>query len=197
MANVQITDVGTENTNPARGTSYIEGEASDGTSEHYKARNLIGNGYADYNDSTTSGTPITPSTSTWTKLTNDKAGAFTTTAYLPAGVTDLWDTTGNQFDFSELSLGDQVDIRFDLSVTTTSANQVVRQRVQFDIGGSPYNIEFDQKQVKTAGTFQVIRQVKFHMGNSGTINNPGEWQIWTDSSANVTVNGVYISVTRY
>ena len=195
MANVRIKDK-TAETEPARGSVYVLVDSAAGGSKAVLIKDLIGNGFADYNDLTTTGTPITPTTSTWTKLTNDKAGSYTNTSYLPSGVTDMWDTTGNQFDFSELSLGDQVDIRFDVSVTTTSSNQVVRQRVRFDIGGTPYNIEFDQKQVKAAGTFQIVKQVRFYMGSSGTINNPAEWQIWTDGSANVTVNGVYISVTR-
>ena len=196
MANAQITDVGTEVTNPTRSTTYIETEDAGGTSGHGNLVNLIGNGYADYNDAATSGTPISPTTSTWTQLTNDGAGTYTNTSYLPAGVTALWDTSTDQFDFSELSLGDQVDIRFDLSITTTASNQVARQRVQFDIGGSPYTLEFDHKQVKTAGTYQIIKQVRFHMGNAGTISNPGQWQIWSDASSSVVVHGVYISVTR-
>ena len=195
MANVRIKDL-TEETAIDRTADRLAIDSAADGSRYITPRNLIGNGYADYNDAATAGTPISPTTSTWTQLTNDGAGTYTNTSYLPAGVTALWDTVNDEFDFSELSLGDQVDIRFDLSITTTASNQVARQRVQFDIGGSPYTLEFDHKQVKTAGTYQIIKQVRFHMGNAGTISNPGQWQIWSDASSSVVVHGVYISVTR-
>src|SRR5574343_20894 len=61
-------------------------------------------GYVDYNDSATTGSPISVSPSTWTKLTNNKAGANTKIDALPSLVTNLWNTSTNQYVFTELPL---------------------------------------------------------------------------------------------
>jgi hypothetical protein len=78
-------------------------------------------GWADYADVATTGSPIAVS-AVPAVLTNDGLGVDTKTAYLPIGgngITQLWDTSSNGFDFSDLNVGDMVDIRMDISVIIT------------------------------------------------------------------------------
>lgn len=154
-------------------------------------------GFFDYNDLATTGSPITHNGSEgFKKLTNDGLGAFTNINYKPLGMTTLWDTTASQFDFSELSLGDMVDIRIDVDVTTTSPNQDTSIQLLLGIGGSPYTLEIDEISPKTARTKKMLSYTGIYMGDANTLNNPGEFQIDTDSNATITVNGWYLKVTR-
>ena len=63
---------------------------------------LLG-GFMDYNDTSTSSTPLTLTSNTWTTVPNDGLGPFTNLSYLPDGVTKLMDTTTGEFDFTELT----------------------------------------------------------------------------------------------
>lgn len=52
-------------------------------------------GWADYNDTLTATTPISPTINTFTKLTNNGLGTNTSTIHLPTGVTSLWNASTN------------------------------------------------------------------------------------------------------
>jgi hypothetical protein len=85
---------------------YIVTESPDGFS----------GGWADYNDTATTGSPIAV-TAVPAVLTNDGLGVNTNTAYLPIGgngITQLWNTSSNGFDFSDLNVGDMLEIRMDI-----------------------------------------------------------------------------------
>lgn len=154
-------------------------------------------GFFDYNDAATGGTPISHNGSEgYKKLTNDGAGAFTNLTYIPVGMTTLWNTTTNQFDFSELSLGDMIDLRVDIDVTTTAPNQEVVVRVTLAIGGVPYSLEVDRAVFKSAGTYKMLSYTGGYMGDANTLDNAGEVQLDTDDAATVTVQGWYCKVTR-
>ena len=154
-------------------------------------------GYADYNDVTTQTTPISPVVSTWTKLTNDKAGA-NTRLRLPAGVTDLWNSTTNRMVLTELPVDSIIDARIDLVVTTTSANQIVKVRTQLAIG-DPVQFELESTEIiyKTAGVHKVVVPTSFYIGSNAVKNNPGEFQIFSDASCTVKVNGWYFRVNKF
>ena len=42
---------------------------------------------------------------------NDKFGVYTNTTYVPTGVTSLFNSTTNQFDFSQLNVGDELKVK--------------------------------------------------------------------------------------
>ena len=101
-------------------------------------------GFFDYNDQATKTTPINvPGNLTKVIITNDGAGPFTNLNYKPTNVPNIWDTTTNFFDFTNLKLGDMVDIRLDVSVTTQTPNQQVIIDLDVAIGGSAYSIPFE------------------------------------------------------
>lgn len=151
-------------------------------------------GFANYHDVGTGSSAISLATpGTWYQLTNDAAGANSIDTYLPEGVTSLWDEVNDQLDFTELSLGDQVDIRIDLSITTSSANQEVDLRLVMGVGDmSTYNLNIGHISYKTAGTYSLIVHANVYMGNTLTRDNPAEIEIKSDATATVVVNGFYI-----
>lgn len=154
-------------------------------------------GFADYNDTATTGTPISVSPSTWTKLTNNALGT-NTLKKLPAGVTDLWNTSTNQLSLSQLPLYSTLDARLDLVVTTSGANQVVQVRTSLAIGDAiAFTLPAGEFNFKTAGAHSVVVSIPFYIGSNPVKNNPGEFQIQSDASCTVKVNGWYIRANKY
>ena len=157
------------------------------------------NGFVDYNDSTTATTPITPSSDTWTKLTNDSAGSFTLTDFLPNGVTSVWDSSADEFDFSDLANGDMISIRADVEFTTDSPNTEVGLRLSLAIGGTtPYTLQLGSDTTyKTAGTYQEVVTENIYIGNDDTRLNPAEVQVIADNaSTDIKVNGWAVFIWR-
>jgi hypothetical protein len=147
-------------------------------------------GLLDYNDLATATTPIViPNTGAFVDMTNDGLGAFTNKTYAASGVTDLWDTGTNLFDWSELSLGDQVNIRLDIEVTTTSPNQLVTVQLQLAVGGSPYTLPYSENVFKNAGVHEINRFSMVYMGDANTLNNGGKFQVSSDGNATCIVRG--------
>ena len=182
-------DVGKVNVSKGDGTSEVRKlKPSDMVSKPIRM------GFVDYNDLATQTTPISVPSGTPTVVTNDVAGPFTSTAYAPTPVTDIWDEVGNAFDFTQLALGDAVDIRFEIEVTTTSANQTVQVVLELGQGGSPYNIPFSFDLFKTAGAYTLSRYTGIYMGDANTLNNPGQFKITSDSSCTVKVAGWYCKI---
>jgi hypothetical protein len=87
-------------------------------------------GWAIYEDSQyNAGAPLTSSNAN-THLTINGLGAGTTTAYLPTGVTELWNTTSNKIIAGEL--GDAYDVRLDFKANPTTAADYAE--IVFDVG---------------------------------------------------------------
>lgn len=148
-------------------------------------------GIYDYNDSTTSVTPIAVSPSTWTPLTNDGAGAFTNKVYALRDVSDVFDTSSGLFDFSGLELGDKIEIRFNGIITTSGANQTFKLRIKAAIGtGSEYEVPFvASNEFKTAGDHETPSTGFITMLNTDTLNNGARFEIFSDASADFEVVG--------
>jgi len=154
-------------------------------------------GFFNYNDLATATVAFThDGSSGFLPLPNDGAGTLTTVVYAPTGMTTLWDVVGNQLNFTQLSIGDMVTLRVDLEVTTTTNNQWVELRVEFDIGGTPFPLTFAQSIPKTSGTYSIVKSIPFFIGNAGVRDNPSEIQIDSDAPCNVKVNGWYATVAR-
>ena len=108
-------------------------------------------GFFDYADLATQTTPISFVTGVEKKLTNDGLGSTTNKLFPPYGITDVWSSSTNACNFSQLSLGDAVGIRFDVTATTTASNQVVRAYIKLGIGTpSEYILNIFGQQIKTA-----------------------------------------------
>lgn len=156
-------------------------------------------GWADYNDLTTATTPISVTGGGgWVYLTNDEAGSFTNKQWLHPSITDVWDSTANAFDWSELEVNDTVDLRLDLDVTTVSANQAVDVALEMASGhASTYDLSITHESYKTAGTYKVNVYTAVYMGDTTTLNNPAKFKIKSDGNATVRVNGWWCRVGKH
>lgn len=161
-------------------------------------RNPLTDGFFDYNDAATAITPINLVANTYAKLTCNNLGPNTLKTFAPPGVTDIWNPTTNQFDFTQLRLGDQVDFRIDFFVTTSSPNQVVALDMMIGIGDpGAYTLSvISDRQYKTSGQKHVVQLFSVYMGDATTMNFPTELQIKSDAVATVIVSGWYCRIVR-
>jgi len=160
----------------------------------------ISGGFADYNDFATSqplGAISVTGGGAAVVLTNDTLGAYTNTQFLPEGVSRLWDPSTNNFDWSDLSIGDMVDIRIDIIVKTASTNTAIDIDLHLGAGGSAYTIPFVSEQdFKTSSNHNVAEFNSIYMGDANTLNNGGQLKISADKNCSVAVNGWYVRCLR-
>jgi hypothetical protein len=154
-------------------------------------------GFFDYNASNNLSS-VTLTVNDWNIIENDITGLYTLTSYGPTGITKVWDESSNSFDFSELNLGDMVDIRLDISVTTTSNNQEVMVDLVLAKGTpSEYRIPFVYPiTFKTAGEIGIVKYNSIYMGNNDTLIGGGNFEIRSDDAATMKVNGWYCKIVR-
>lgn len=129
-----------------------------------------------------------------TYLLNDAAGSFTTSVNRLPTKSDVWDTINNEFDFGAAGyeLGDQVEIRIDMNLTTTGANNEITTGIELALGsGGAYNILFDVRNIKSSSTLSNYTAfVKVDLGDTNTLNFPAKLFVYSDSSGDtVQVNG--------
>jgi len=157
---------------------------------------LTAHGFADYNDLATGLVALSVSSSTWTKLTNDKLGPHTKEDHLPAGVTRVWDPATNQFKFNELPINTTLDGRFDLIVTTTAANQTLDLSA-FVAVGSASAFEFPLMTsvlFKSVGTYKIAPFNGMYIGSADVRNYPTEIKVKSDAACTIRVNGWYVRI---
>lgn len=157
-------------------------------------------GWYDYNDLATQTTPIALTVAgTFYDLTNDKLGPNTRTTYAVSGVPDVWNSGTSRFDFTGLSLGDTLEIRADVTITTTAANTAIDIVLELATGtGTPVSIPLiNTANIKTASTVQLIGDRGFYIGSALTQTNPAKIKMKADATGTtVKVNGWYIRVIK-
>ncbi len=154
-------------------------------------------GFFDYADLATQTTPISFVNGVDKKLTNDGLGATTNKNYPPYGITDVWSTSTNACNFSQLSLGDAVGIRFDVTATTTASNQVISGYIKLGVGtASEYQLQIFSENIKTSGANHRVFYTKLYIGNEDIRTAPAEFYILSDNNGNVKVNGWYFQIER-
>lgn len=153
-------------------------------------------GIFDYNDLASASSPIVVTVAgSPVILTNDGLGPNTNKQHLPIGVTDVWDAINDVFDWSQLKLGDMVDIRLDIAVITTSVNTEVEVDLHLGTGAGSYTIPFiTDTNFKTTGTHPLNRFNGIYIGDANTLDNGGVFKISTDKDCTVIVNGWYCKI---
>ena len=155
-------------------------------------------GFFDYNDLATATTPISISGGAgFTFLTNDELGTFTNKLYPPSGITDVWDASTMCFDFSELPLGSRVDIRLDLTVTTSGANTQIDGALELGIGNFPYDIQWFDRFEKSSGGHPVTVTSFIYIGDANTRDFPAKFKVESDGNIDVIVHGWACSIHLY
>jgi hypothetical protein len=155
-------------------------------------------GYFHISDLATQTTPLAFLAATPLQLTNDGRGAFTNYEQAPYGVSDIWNTSTNKFEFAKLSVGDGVLFRADLSISTTSVNQNLQLYIKFGIGTpSEYDLLIDSWNEKSVITFKhFLKDVSFSIDNEDWRTAPAKIYILSDDDGSVKVNGWYIPIIR-
>lgn len=155
-------------------------------------------GIWDYQDVTTQTTPIAITlANTEYQLTNDGAGVNSSTTYKLVGVDNVWNTATNYFDFTDLTLGDSVDIRVTIQITTISPNNSVSLVLEPGIGSTPYKLYSNEIFYKTAGVHEVSMDFHIYIGNTLTLDNPAKLSIRnTDVGSTVKVTGWFVRAIK-
>ena len=183
----------------AAGALYEADGAGSGawTLPSFPLTGTLSQGVYDYNDLATATTPIALTlAATQYELTNDGAGSGTNLTYALAALPDLWDEPSNRFIFTDgtvLALGDTVDIRFDIELTTTSINTEFDMVIELGVNGTSYQLPVIlPTNFKATGTYRLVVWYGIYMGDSNTIDNPGRVLARADSTGStVKVNGWY------
>lgn len=151
--------------------------------------------FIDYNDLASQSSPV--HYVYWElKVSNDGAGPYSNLSFKPQWVTRLRNTSANQFDFSQLEIGDEVTIRTDGVVTTTANNQIYGTKIRFDIWWVPFDLIVWQTYQKAIASYPTIRVITFYIWSATMRDNPAELLFESDAAADIKVNWFYISVKR-
>jgi hypothetical protein len=123
-------------------------------------------GFAFYEDTATTATPINLSQDTWTDLTNNKAGSGTLTTHKPTYITgDLWDSATNTIDLSEVPVGKVILVRNDYDITTGAANTRMDSRLYFP--DTTKSVEFAHDLIATSGSeLRYSRTTQFFVSSA-------------------------------
>lgn len=151
-------------------------------------------GFMDYNDLATTGTPLSLLAGVPMQMSNDGAGSSTNKTYKPITVTELWDEVEDELDFSELQLGDKVLMRLDVTLIVASTNTDFDMTINLGVGGTPYTLDVARESFKSTGTYKIVEVFPVYMGDTNTLINPAELYVETDKNATLTVNGWAIFV---
>jgi hypothetical protein len=155
-------------------------------------------GYFHHNDTATHITPLNFTANNKENLTNDALGAQTNLTQAPYGVTNVWNSTTNGFDFSELSIGDTIDIRIDLSLTTLSNNQKYSVFLKVGMGSlAEYDLLICDGIIKsTSSDNHIVGEVGFSLDYAEHISAPTIIYIISDHAGSLKVNGFYTKILR-
>lgn len=155
-------------------------------------------GYFDYNDVATQTVPLNFTSGVELQLTNDTLGTFTDRTQAPYGITDIWDSTTNTFDFSELSIGDTLDLRLDLRLTTVGVNAIVKCFLRLAEGtASEYDVFIGSEYFKTAASSENNKMdLEFYIGSENVRTAPAKLILISDANGSVKVNGWYNRIIR-
>lgn len=158
-----------------------------------------GSGHIDYNDLATSINPVNIGVN-FTNIPNDGLGENSSKIYAPKGVSDIYDTVNNRYDFSDLKLGDMISFRLNLTITTTVNNQDVffaNFLGQDNPPIAPYSSTNKYFQFKSAGTYPITIDSYFDIGNNATLNSYGGFYMRSDNSLTLINHGVRFKITLY
>jgi hypothetical protein len=152
-------------------------------------------GYAIYEDSRV--TTTTLAAGVLTVIPNDALGTNTTNAYLPLGVTNLWNAGTSSFDFSELAVGDAVEMRIIVQPTTTNNNTEIELDLFLGSGGAQYKVPFITTQnFQFAGLFEATRYTSFPIRDEDTRTSPAQFKAIADKNCTLQTDDFFVKVTR-
>jgi len=156
-------------------------------------------GFIDYNDTSTSTTPLVLLADTWTTLPNDGLGAFTNKTYAPSGIAELMDNATGELDFTETELGTTLMIRNDYEVTPNINNAQLHIRYSLGGGEGEYTLPTILGRLDSGsgvGYRFTLKPDLIYIGDINTKDNPGAIQIKLSSAGSVVNYGSVIGVIK-
>lgn len=145
-------------------------------------------GWGDYNDS---GNIQNIDADTWTQVTNDALGPLTNETFLPPGASHFWDSGTNKIDLSDLEVGDLVNVRLDITITTEMDN--ARLEVQLRFTDPVFTLPLGAQRLDDgAGTYQRIFQFAFYIGSAPIVTAGALVEVRCSSGASLVCNGVLV-----
>jgi len=150
-------------------------------------------GFIDYND--TSG-DVTLSPDTWTDVPNNGLGSFTNKVYKPTLINEVLDGSTGYLDFSELSLGSQLLIRNDFTVTPNTNNSLLEVRYLLGQGAGVYALKFWSERLDSGSGIGYQRVISFpiYMGDTNTQGGVGKLQVKLSTNGSINNAGSYIKI---
>lgn len=158
-----------------------------------------GQGFIDYNDTSTTSTPLVLSTDVWTTIPNDGLGSFSNSTYPPSGVAELMNVANGAIDPTELTLGDTMLIRNDFTVTPGTNNTLLEFRYTLGTGGGAYTLEKIMGRLDSGSgqpyRFSLATDL-IYLGDLNTRDNPIVLQIRLSANGTLINAGSAIQVLR-
>jgi hypothetical protein len=151
----------------------------------------------DANDTATTATPITHTGgATTTYLTNNALGSFTN-SYNPDTKDALWNPSTNKFDFTSLKIGDTIEMRSDIEVDTSAANQELDLLISIAEGtASPYELNITHSYYKSISTGNKITFLfRVYIGDEVTRTGGARFRFSSANNATIKVNGWFYQIT--
>ena len=150
-------------------------------------------GFIDYND--TSG-DVTLSPDIWTDVPNNGLGSFTNKVYKPTLINEVLDGSTGYLDFSELSLGSQLLIRNDFTVTPNTNNSLLEVRYLLGQGAGVYALKFWSERLDSGSGIGYQRVISFpiYMGDTNTQGGVGKLQVKLSTNGSINNAGSYIKI---
>jgi len=160
--------------------------------EHNVKTEKTFNGFANYSNSLSSQLV----SSSWVSLLNDGFGAKTNTSNLPSGVSSM--LSSNNIDLSELELGDWVVIRPDLEITPQTNNQQAKVRIHIGVAPNDYYLEeiLGKMDSGAGNSYRFTPTILTYVGDSDTLLNPVEIQVFCSGTSYVKNNGFAIGINK-
>lgn len=150
-------------------------------------------GFIDYNDTTGS---ISLVADTWTDVPNNGEGAFTNKTYRPKAVTEVMDNTTGYLDFSQLSLGSQLLVRNDFTISPNTNNSLLEVRYVLGQGVGEYALKFWSERLDSGSGIDYQRVISFpiYMGDTNTQGGVGKLQVKLSTNGTINNAGSYIKI---
>lgn len=151
------------------------------------------NGFIDYNDTTGS---VSITSDTWVDVPNDGAGAFTNKTYKPTLVNELIDVSTGYLDFTDLTLGSQIIVRNDFTITPNTNNSLLEVRYVLGQGAGEYALKFWSERLDSGSGINYQRVISFpiYMGDINTKGGPGKLQVKLSTDGTLVNAGSYINI---
>ncbi len=155
-------------------------------------------GFADYNDTSTSTTPVTLLDDTWTSIPNNGEGLFTNIK-LPTGVTRMLDPTTGAILLDELPIGSSVIIRMDYTITNTTNNASLDFRYTLGGGSGAYTLETTVNRLDKGSGLPYRQALVAHyiyVGDNNTKDNPCQPQVKLTGGGTLVNSGMVLEVRK-